>query len=477
MFPFLHLLILIYSLIFFTFELSAYEITGKKWIGSNADFYVDFPGTSQLGRSWNAAFINALNEWSAKTPFNFNVNSTYFDPCQDDGLNSVKFSENICGQEFAAGTLAVTILTYESQLLGPPAIVEADIYIDQVNDIEIYDGELKSFPDQILDFRRIVLHELGHVIGLEHETASPAIMMPSISNLDRLQEDDIKAVEILYGGKENCQIRTLKFGVTKNSLSPPDCTVNQFTVGSEDDSHLDVYSFSLNQLTKLEFSLKSDDLETVILVADEYLNYLAADTDIANDCHSSLNTELTSGNYFLIVNTWNVQMKPACGTTGSYELVAGYSATGATNLGNNISLEGGVSDAVFTGSITSTKGQNFGNIFKSSDSIDISATISIDPNHQGKPGFIIVAAVIGDQILLLNENGNFIDTRAQPGVLIPARRKELGSVELIEIFENLITADLGIYEISVDFVVGYGLSDMPSEVFYHEDPLNLTIQM
>ena len=170
-------------------------------------------------------------------------------------------------------------------------------------------------------------------------------------------------------------------------------------------------------------------------------------------------------------------MKPACGTTGSYELVAGYSATGATNLGNNISLEGGVSDAVFTGSITSTKGQNFGNIFKSSDSIDISATISIDPNHQGKPGFIIVAAVIGDQILLLNENGNFIDTRAQPGVLIPARRKELGSVELIEIFENLITADLGIYEISVDFVVGYGLSDMPSEVFYHEDPLNLTIQM
>lgn len=467
----------IYFILFLQFELSAYEITGKKWVGAKTDFYVAFSGNSPSGISWNSAFIDALNEWNTKTPFKFGIMSSYIDPCADDDLNGVQFSMNVCGQEFDEGTLAVTILRYEAQLLGPPSIVEADIHINQGNRIGIYDGNLKIFPDSVLDFRRIVLHELGHVIGLEHVTDAQSIMMPSIGNLDRLQEDDITAVEKLYGGKENCQIKTLKYGITKNSLSSSDCTANELTVGSTDDSHLDIYSFTLNQLTNLEFNLNSDDLETVILVADEDLNYLAADTDITNDCNASLNTELTSGNYFLIVNTYNVQMKPACGITGSYELMAGYSAIERTHLGNNISLKGGVSNATFTGGITATKGQNFGNIFRSSDSIDISATISVDEKHQGRPGFIVVAAVIGDQILLLNESGDFRDTRTQPGVIFPAKRKILNSIEQVEIAKDLIAEDLGIQEITVDFVVGYGLSDEPSEIFYHKDPLNLTIRL
>jgi len=472
----LRLILLVFPVLLFSLKPSAYEFTGKKWIGGKTDFYVDFTGNSPSGLSWNTAFIDALNEWSNKTPFKFNINSFYADPCENDGLNGVKFSEDICGQEFNESTLAVTILKYETQILGPPAISEADIHIDQSNAIEIYDGSLKSFPEKILDFRRIVLHELGHVIGLEHETNTPAIMMPSIGNLDRLQEDDIKAVEKLYGGKENCQIKPLKFGITKNALSPLDCTVIQFTVGSDDDSHLDVYSFSLDKPTELKFELKSNELETVLLLADEDLNYLVADTDITNDCNSSLNTELTSGNYFLIVNTWNVQMKPACDITGPYELIAGYSAFEATNLGGNISLKGGLSNAIFTGGITATDGGKFGNLFKSTDSIDISATISVDLYHQGRPGFIVVAAVIGEQILLLDENGDFIDSKTRPGIIFPAIRKTLESEEQVEIIKNLVAAELGINEITVDFVVGYGLDDEPDEIFYHETPLNLTIQ-
>ena len=472
----LRLLLPIIPILFLPLKLSAYEITGKKWIGTRTDFYFDFTGSSPGGLSWNAAFSDALNEWNTKTPFKFNLNSSYIDPCENDGLNGVKFSADICGQEFDEGTLAVTIMKYETQILGPPAISEADIYINQANKIEIYDGSLKIFPEAILDFRRIVLHELGHVIGLEHESDTPAIMMPSIGNLDRLQEDDIKAVENLYGGKDNCEIKTLKFGTTKNSLSPPDCTVMQLTVGSDDDSHLDIYSFSLDKLTELEFNLKSNELETVLLVADEDLNYLVADTDVTNDCNASLNTELASGNYFLIVNTWNIQMKPACDITGTYELIAGYSAFEATNLGGNVSLKGGVSNAIFTGGITATDGQKFGNLFKSTDSVDISATISIDSYHQGRPGFIVVAAVIDEQILLLDENGNFIDTKTRPGIIFPAIRKTLESEEEVEIIKNLVAAELGINEITVDFVVGYGLDDDPDEIFYHETPLNLTIQ-
>jgi len=476
LFPVLRLTLLIFPVIFFPLKLGAYEITGKKWIGARTDFYFDLIGSSPGGLSWNAAFSDALNEWNTKTPFKFKLNSLYIDPCEDDGLNGVKFSEDICGQEFDEGTLAVTIMKYKPQLLGPPAISETDIYINQENKIDIYDGNLKSFPESVLDFRRIVLHELGHAIGLEHEGDTPAIMMPSIGNLDRLQEDDIAAVEKLYGGKENCQIKALRFGITRDSLSSPDCTVMQFTVGSDDDSHLDVYSFSLDKQTELEFKLKSNELETVLLVADEDLNYLAADTDITNDCNASLNTELTSGNYFLIVNTWNVQMKPSCNILGSYELIAGYSAPQATSLGGNISLKGGISNAIFSGGITATDGKQFGNLFKPTDSIDISATISVDLHHQGRPGFIVVAAVIDEQILLLDENGDFIDTKTRPGVIFPAFRKTLESEEQVEIVKNLVAAELGINEITVDFVVGYGLDDEPDEIFYHETPLNLTIQ-
>ena len=472
------LIIFIYLLLFIPLKVGAIEISGEKWIGAKTDFYIDITGNSPLGLSWNAAFIDALDEWTTKTPFTFNTIPSYVDPCADDYLNGAQFTKDICGQEYDKNTIAVTILTYQAQLLGPPAIAEADIYINQSYKFEIYDGGLDqaNFLNSLVDFRRVVLHELGHVIGLGHTTGAPAIMQPSIGDLDRLQEDDTKAVEKLYSGKKNCEIKTLKFGITKNTLSPSDCSVMQLTVGGDDDSNLDIYSFSLAQLTKLEFALNTDEFEAVILVADQDLNYLTADIDTKNDCNASLNTELTSGNYFLIVNTYNVQVKPACGLTGSYELVAGYSTIETTNLGNNVSLKGSVANANFTGGITATKGQDFGNIFKPTDSIDISATISIDSKHQGQSGFIVVAAAINDQILFLDESGVFIDSKTQPGMIVPNKRKALNSVEHVEIAQDLVAEDLGINKIIVDFVVGYGLDNDTSEVFYHENPLNLTIQ-
>ena len=472
------LIVCIYFLLFLPFKVEAFEISGRKWIGGKTDFYIDITGNSPLGFSWNAAFIDALEEWNTKTPFTFNTIPSYANPCKDDYLNGAYFTEDICGQEYDRNALAVTLLRYESQLLGPPAISEADIYINQSYNFEIYDGGLNqaSWLSELVDFRRVVLHELGHVIGLDHVTDTPAIMQPSIGDLDRLQEDDTQAVEKLYGGKKNCEIKTLKFGIINNTLSLSDCSVMQLTAGGDDDSKLDIYSFSLDQATKLEFALNTDDFEGVLLIADQDLNYLASDIDIKNDCNASLNAELTTGNYFLMVNTYNVQMKPACGLTGPYELVAGYSALEVANLGENVSLKGGISNAGFTGGITATNGQDFGNIFKPIDSIDISATISIDSKHQGQSGFIVVAAAINDQILFLDESGVFIDSKTQPGMIVPSKRKTLNSVEHVEIVQDLVAEDLGINKIIVDFVVGYGLDNDMSEVFYHENPLNLTIQ-
>jgi len=52
-----------------------------------------------------------------------------------------------------------------------------------------------------MDFRRVAVHELGHALGLAHENNPniPAIMAPTISNIEKPQPDDINGVRALYG--------------------------------------------------------------------------------------------------------------------------------------------------------------------------------------------------------------------------------------------------------------------------------------
>ena len=59
------------------------------------------------------------------------------------------------------------------------------------------------FPE---DIRRVTIHELGHVLGLDHpDQATPpqtvtAVMNSSESDTDTMQADDIAGAQGLYGG-------------------------------------------------------------------------------------------------------------------------------------------------------------------------------------------------------------------------------------------------------------------------------------
>ena len=76
---------------------------------------------------------------------------------------------------------------------------------------------------------------------------------------------------------------------------------------------------------------------------------------------------------------------------------------------------------------------------------------------------------------MLNEYGVFVDTGFNPSPFVPHRLKVLESAEDIVIAKDLVPAELGIKEIEVNIVVGYGLDSDPSEVYYHSTPINLTI--
>lgn len=453
----------------------AFDIDGSKWSTGEVAFYVDMNGSAASGISWNTAFIAAMDEWSEETSFNFIVRQQNFDPCVNDGLNSVDFGADLCGSAFGDSTLAVTTRRSTQSVLGGPALTEANIIINQAINYNIFDGNIVQFGIQGLDFRRVALHELGHAIGLDHETSNAAIMAPTIGNLDRLQPDDIAGAEKLYDGAINCAFSELAFGSTENALGSGDCRVSELFPGSSDSSPIDLYRFSLTNSGLLSLNMTSSTLDSVLLIADENLQVISFDNKSGDGCSSTLGQFLQAGNYFLLANTFDSQVKPACGISGDYRIDAVLRSSGINPLGASASLSGAGVDATFSGGIKANNGQIFTNQFVPDDSLDITARIDVDPQHVGQAGFLVIAAVVGQQILFLNEQGQFVDSTANPGVITRASNKSLTAIETLTVAENLVPSSLGISEISVGFYFGYGLIGNPNELYYHQAPLNLTI--
>jgi hypothetical protein len=455
----------------------SFEIDGSKWIGAETDFYVDIPGSSRTGIAWNKAFAQAAKDWNSATVFNFNLIKDSLDLCANDGLSGIAFSDDICGQNFGVSDVAVTVQRFRRQILGPPALIEADIFVKKALNFDIYDGI--NLPGSLykggIDFKRTILHELGHVIGLNHEMLNPAIMQPTYGDVYTLQRDDILGVNALYGGLSNCSIQSLRLGATEGNLIHPDCSVKELTLGGEDESLIDIYKFSVTELTNFRFSVFSDEVEPVIIIADSELNYLAQDSELIGGCEADLQLSLGAGDYFLILNTFDRRVKENCGLEGSYQLSSYYSGSSFQHLGPGISLRGSPSTATFTGNISANNGETFGNKFTPQESLDISATIAVDQNHRGLEGFIVVAAVVEDEILLLNDEGVFVNSRSTSGQLIAHLEKNLDSLEIIQIGKNIVPVELDIKQVTVDFFVGYGLFSNPNEIYFHDTPLNLTI--
>lgn len=133
----------------------------------------------------------------------FNTLSTVSAPTvpqvSGDGINSVFFSGNVFGDDFGEDVLAVTVtLTPNSD---PGVLVEADVVVNNIYHYDSYRGPLQG---SVQDIHRILLHEFGHVLGLDHVIKKPtgqAIMEPVISDYDHLGPDDVAGVQYLYGAK------------------------------------------------------------------------------------------------------------------------------------------------------------------------------------------------------------------------------------------------------------------------------------
>jgi hypothetical protein len=184
----------------------AYVFEGANWpAGTTVVLHLGLGGAGRTlidgNTSWNAAAAPALNVWDqdiqrARLTF---VTSTA-PVSSGDGVNSVVFSDSIFGQSFGSGTLAVTY--YRTQ---GSRMVEADILFNRGQNFNSYRGALRfgSNGYVIADIRRVMVHELGHVLGLahpdDHGQHVDAIMNSITSDRETLSSDDIAGGQSLYG--------------------------------------------------------------------------------------------------------------------------------------------------------------------------------------------------------------------------------------------------------------------------------------
>ena len=464
------------ALFFISAQSAAFEISGSKWKGGTTDFYVSLIGESPSGIAWHDSFLAAIADWDDKTVFDFAVIEQPIDPCLEDGLNSVDFTNEVCGSEYGANTLAVTLRRLSTTLLGEPNIFEADIVINSDVRYDIYDGALYPGSNRRIDFRRVAIHELGHVIGLEHESQELAIMAPSIGDIDRPTEDDLAGVEALYTALSSCTQSALVLGEKANSLSEGDCTVAQITAGGTDFSYIDLYRIDLEKAATLSLTMTSSSLDSVLLISDLNLTVIDYDDKSAEGCSSTLTRQLNPGSYLVLANTFDKQVDPGCVTEGDYSLTAHYQSGYPLPLGPVISTSDTPARGTITGAASNSNGVFYQSRFGADESIKVIGQIAVAEQDIGKAGFVVAAAITGDQIFALNSAGVFVERVDNSRPFPKHRQGALSANEEVIMLDAVVPTTLGITSLDVDFLLGYGLDSDPGTVFYNSTPIKMVIE-
>jgi Matrixin len=169
---------------------SRYATTGLVWDNATATQRYNPSGQPVSGQS---ALVATQSTWNnAGSQFRFvNGGTTSTCPSLVPGCPGGQQFDGESGVGWAAledGTLGVTVYN--------PDIDEADMGI---NTRYPWNLGCQEFPTSY-DLQTVILHENGHVLGLDHSSDTNAIMYPSYQQANcSLGQDDINGIRSIYG--------------------------------------------------------------------------------------------------------------------------------------------------------------------------------------------------------------------------------------------------------------------------------------
>jgi hypothetical protein len=159
-------------------------------------FVLALPRSRDVGAEAAAELDVALRAWPTVscTSWRAKLDGERAAVAADDGINVVLFHDDVWPAELVPGAVAQTVIHTDAS----GGYHDADIHVNGVDFRFSLDGAAGT-----LDLRSILIHELGHALGLGHSSDPRATMFATGSGLRwrSLEKDDIAGICSLYPGQ------------------------------------------------------------------------------------------------------------------------------------------------------------------------------------------------------------------------------------------------------------------------------------